>query len=129
MRRTGIVKLLERGGERLPLARLFDTASSKVLDLLLANGGLEYTKDEISGLAAVPDRTLRRILRLLLAERIVKRRRAGGRAYHYAADVSSLRVSGLLDYVNATMILNLDHAVAGNDPGRRCKAGPRDAPG
>ena len=129
MQRTSIVKLLEREEARLPLERLFNTASSRVLDLLLANEGLEYTKDEISELAAVPDRTLRRILRLLLAERIVKRRGADGRAYHYAADVSSPRAVGLLDYVNATMILNLDHAAAGNGPGRRCKTALRDAPG
>ena len=108
------MELLEQKEAQLPLARLFDTASARVLDFLLANEGLEYTENEISELAAVPNRTLQRNLRSLLAEQVIKRDKKGDRVYRYSANVSSLRVSGLLDYINATLISNLDRAIDKN---------------
>ena len=110
------MKLLEQEEVQLPLTRLFNTAGAKVLDFLLTNEGLEYTKDEISELVTIPDRTLQRSLQLLLAEKIIKRSKKSGRVYHYTVNMSSLRVCGLLNYVNATLIFNLDHAINENNP-------------
>ena len=95
----------------LPFGRLFNTPTARVLDLLVSNTGLRYSGDEISKLAGVPPRTLRRALKVLVEDKIVKRGRKSGRAFYYEADVSSPRVEGLERYVTATMLSNLDRAV------------------
>lgn len=97
--------------EHLPFGRLFNTPTARVLDLLVSNTGLKYSEDEISELAGVPSRTLRRALKVLVEDKIVRRSRKNGRAFYYEADVSSSRVEGLEMYVTATMLSNLDQAV------------------
>ena len=101
---------------QLPLARLFNTATAKVLDFLLSNEGLEYTEDEISQLTTVPDRTLQRSLQTLLSEQVIKRNKNKGRVYYYTANLSSPHVSGLLSYINSTLIFNLENAMRSNNP-------------
>ncbi len=110
------MELLEQEETQLPLTRLFNTASAKVLDFLLTNEGLEYTEDEISELTVIPDRTLQRSLQSLLVEQVVKRHKKNGRVFYYTANLSSPRVSGLLSYINSTLIFNLDLAVRENNP-------------
>lgn len=90
----------------LPLARLFDATTAKILDLFLTNEGLFYTKGEISKLAAIPPRTLHRGMQVLLKERIVKRERRG-KTFYYSANPSSPRASGLFSYVSSTLTSNL----------------------
>ncbi len=99
---------------QLPLTRLFNTATSKVLDFLLTNEGLTYNEDEISELTAIPSRTLQRSIQTLLNEKIIKRERKNGRTFYYTANLSSPRVSALLSYINATLIYNLDAAIQKN---------------
>lgn len=101
---------------KLPLTRLFNTSSAKVLDFLLINEGLEYTEDEISELVVIPDRTLQRSLQTLLAEQVIKRYRGKGRMFYYTANLASPRVSGLLSYINSTLNDNLDRAIRENNP-------------
>ena len=110
------MELIHQEETRLPLVRLFNTANAKVLDFLLANEGLEYTEDEISELTHVPDRTLQRSMQSLLGERVVKRYRKNGRVYYYSVDLSNPRVSGLLSYVNSTLLENLDLAMRESHP-------------
>lgn len=97
--------------EHLPFGRLFNTPTARVLDLLVCNTGLKYSEDEISRLAGVPSRTLRRALKVLVDDKIVKRSRKSRHAFYYEADVSSSRVEGLERYVTSTMLSNLDQAV------------------
>lgn len=92
----------------LPLSRLFGNSSARVTDFLLVNEGLRYTEAEISEHASVPPRTLHRILQNLLDEQIIVRMRVG-RTYYYATNPSSIRTAGLLRYMNATLMDNLDH--------------------
>lgn len=91
---------------RLPLARLFDTTTANILDFLLTNEGLFYTAGEISNLAAVSPRSLRRGMRILLKERIITRERRG-KTFYYSANPASPRASGLFGYVNYTLMSNL----------------------
>ena len=110
------MELLKQEETQLPLTRLFNTASAKVLDFLLTNEGLEYTEDEISELTVIPNRTLQRSLQSLLVEQIVKRHKKNGRMFYYSANLSSPRVSGLLSYINSTLIFNLDLTIRENNP-------------
>ncbi|RNJ76530.1 MAG: hypothetical protein EB828_02810 [Nitrosopumilus sp. D6] len=93
---------------KLPLERLFDTANAKVLDFLFSNEDLDYTDNEISELAAIPERTLQRSLQILLHEKIIKRTKKKGRVFYYTLNLSSPRVENLFNYVNSTLIYNLD---------------------
>ncbi len=110
------MELVTEEETQLPLTRLFNTATAKVLDFLLSNEGLEYSENEISQLTAVPDRTLQRSLQTLLNEHIIKRNKNKGRVYYYTANLSSPRVSGLLSYINSTLIFNLENAMRSNSP-------------
>lgn len=106
------MEILEHDEEnQLPLTRLFNTASAKVLDFLLTNEGLSYTEDEISELTLIPARTLQRSIQTLLNENIIKRERKNGRTFYYTANLTSPRVSGLLSYINSTLIYNLEQAI------------------
>ncbi len=105
------MEILEQEDVQLPLARLFNTASAKVLDFLLTNEGLGYTDDQISALAAIPNRTLQRALQTLLSEQVIKRDKKNGRTYRYTANTDSPHVGALLDYVNAVLVLNLESSI------------------
>ena len=106
------MEILEKEDDvQLPLSRLFPTANAKVLDFLLTNEGLRYTENEISELTAVPSRTLQRSIQSLLSEKVVKREKKQGRTYYYTANLSAPRVSGLLSYINATLMDNLNEAL------------------
>ena len=105
------MEILEKEETQLPLTRLFNTATAKVLDFLLTNEGLSYTEDEISELTAIPSRTLQRSIQTLLDEQIIKRERKNGRTFYYTANLSSPRVSSLLSYINSTLMFNLDAAM------------------
>ena len=94
----------------LPLARLFNTPTARVLDLLISNTGFRYNEDEISKLARVPPRTLQRALKLLTDEEIIKRKRHK-RVFYYEADLSSPRTNCLESYINSTMFSNFEQAV------------------
>ncbi len=100
------MEIIEQEDVNLPFARLFNTASAKILDFLLTSEILEYTKEEISELTRIPSRTLERSLQLLLHEEIITRRKKN-RVYYYAINLSSLRVNGLRDYMDATLLFNL----------------------
>ena len=102
------MEVLEQEETQLPLTRLFNTANAKVLDFLLTNEGLYYTEDEISDLTTIPERTLHRSLQNLLSENIIKRERRNGRTFYYTANLASPRVSGLLSYINSTLMSNLE---------------------
>ena len=104
------MEVMEKEEGQLPLTRLFNTATAKVLDFLLTNEGLEYTEDEISELTIIPARTLQRSLQTLLDEQVIKRHKKTGRTFYYTANLSSPRVSGLLSYINSTLIFNLNAA-------------------
>ena len=110
------MELLKQEETQLPLTRLFNTANAKVLDFLLTNEGLDYTEDEISDLTTVPERTLQRSLQSLLSEQVIKRSKKKGRVFYYTANLSSPRVSGLLSYINSTLIFNLDDAIRLSNP-------------
>lgn len=110
------MELLEQEETQLPLTRLFNTANAKVLDFLLTNEGLEYTENEISELTTVPDRTLQRSIQSLLGEHVIKRNKKSGRVYYYTANLSDPRVSGLLSYINSTLMSNLELAMRKNNP-------------
>lgn len=104
----------EDGEIQLPLTRLFNTATAKVLDFLLTNEGLFYTEDEISELTTIPARTLQRSIQILLNEHVIKRERKNGRTFYYTANLSSPRVSGLLSYINSTLMFNLEDTIKKN---------------
>lgn len=91
----------------LPLARLFNTTTAKILDFLLTNEGLFYTEAEISELAAIPPRTLQRGIQILHKEKIIARERRH-KTFYYSTNLSSPRTSGLFSYVNSTLMWNLD---------------------
>ncbi len=107
------MEILDHEETQLPLTRLFSTATSKILDFLLTNEGLEYTESDISELTAIPPRTLQRAIQTLLDEHIIKRNKKSGRTYYYTANLASPRVSGLLSYVNSTLIFNLENSTKG----------------
>lgn len=90
----------------LPLARLFNTTTAKILDFLLTNEGLFYTEGEISQLAAIPPRTLQRGIQILHKEKIITRERRR-RVFYYSTNLASPRTSGLFSYVNSTLMSNL----------------------
>lgn len=93
---------------RYPLERLFGSASARVLDFLLVNDGLHYSKSEIVKFAGVTARPLQKSLQVLLDEGMIRRSRVGGRAYNYSANLDSPRVVALLKYIQATANSNLD---------------------
>lgn len=105
------MEILEHEENQLPLTRLFNTSNAKVLDFLLTNEGLTYTEEEISELTLIPARTLQRSLQTLLSENVIKRERKNGRTFYYTANLTSPRVSGLLSYINSTLIYNLEQAI------------------
>lgn len=111
-------EILSLDDPKLPLERLFDTATAKVLDFLSSNEDLDYTDNEISELAAIPERTLQRCLQTLLQEKIIKRTKKNSRIFYYTLNLSSPRVVSLLDYVNATLISNLDQ-LSQKNPSRK----------
>ena len=102
------MSVLKQKEVRLPLERLFGTANARVMDFLLEHDGLKYSESEISAIAGVPPRTLQKSLQLLLKEDMIKRSKNGGRVYDYTANLTSPRVAGLLEYVNATVISNFE---------------------
>lgn len=92
----------------LPLERIFDISSAKVLDFLLLNQKFDYSESDISNLANIPPRTLQRILPNLINENIIIRTRKSSKSFMYQANLESKRTSALLEYVKATMEENLD---------------------
>ena len=86
----------------LPISRLFNTPTSKVVDFLLTNQDFDYSESDISRITGVSGRTIQRIVPSLLAEKIIKRTRKSGKAYMYEADLDSKRTTALLAYINAT---------------------------
>lgn len=92
----------------LPLERIFDISSAKVLDFLLLNQKFDYSESDISNLANIPPRTLQRILPNLINENIIIRTRKSSKSFMYQVNLESKRTSALLEYVKATMEENLD---------------------
>ena len=86
----------------LPLSRIFNSPSSKILDFLLTNQDFDYSESDISKLTGVSPRTVQRTLPDLLEENLVKHTRKSGKAYMYKANLDSSRVVGLLDYIKST---------------------------
>lgn len=95
---------------QLPLARLFNSPSARVLDFLLTNQKFDYAESDISKLAGIPPRTLQRVLPFLVTEAIVRRTRKSGKAFMYEANKDSERTKALLQYVIATRNENLQRA-------------------
>lgn len=95
---------------QLPLVRLFNTPTARVLDLLISNAGLPYNEAEISKLARVPSRTLQRALKVLVEEGMMKRKKRK-RVFYYEANLSSARVNSLKGYFTTTMLENFEQAV------------------
>lgn len=94
-----------------PLERLFSTPAARVLDFLILNQRFDYSESDISRLAAVPPRTLQRVLPNLLRERLVKRTRKSGKAFMYVLNHDSERALALEQYFKTTLKENLDDPV------------------
>lgn len=86
----------------LPLSRIFNNPSSKILDFLLTNPDFDYSESDIAKITGISPRTVQRTLPDLLEENLVKRTGKSGKAYMYKANLESSRIVGLLDYIKST---------------------------
>ena len=93
--------------DALPLERIFGTPSSKILDFLLLNQKFDYSESDICKLAEVSTRTVQRTVPCLVGEKLITRTRKSGKAYMYEANLESVRVKALHQYVKATIEENL----------------------
>ncbi len=98
-------------GNLLPLSRIFNSTTAKILDFLLTNQEFDYSESDISKLASVPPRTLQRALPLLVEEGLVRHTRKSGKAFMYEANLDSKKTRALFEYVKAARTENLERAV------------------
>jgi len=93
--------------ESLPLKRIFNNATAKILDFLILNQKFDYSESDLSRLSEVPFRTVQRVLPCILDERLVIKTRKSGRCNMYAVNLESKRLLALQEYVKATIEDNL----------------------
>lgn len=86
----------------LPLSRIFNSPSSKILDFLLTNQDFDYSESDLAKLTNVSPRTVQRTLPYLLEENLIKRTGKSGKAFMYKANLDSSRIDGLLNYIKST---------------------------
>ena len=86
----------------LPLTRVFNSPSSKILDFLLTNQNFDYSESDIARLAGISPRTVQRTIPDLLKETLVERTRKSSKTFMYKADLNSSRINALLEYIKST---------------------------
>lgn len=86
----------------LPLSKIFNSPSSKILDFLLTNPEFDYSESDIARLTNLSPRTVQRTLPYLLEENLVKRTGKSGKAFMYKGNLESSRINALLDYIKST---------------------------
>ena len=89
-----------------PLERLFHNATARVLDFLILNQQLSYSAEDIGQQTDIPERTLQRVLPLLVEENLLKREREG-LAFKYEINLDSERARALIQYARATVRANI----------------------
>ena len=86
----------------LPLSRIFNSPSSKILDFLLTNQDFDYSESDVAKLTGISPRTVQRTLPYLREENLVKRTGKSGKAFMYKANLDSSRVIALSEYIKST---------------------------
>ena len=92
----------------LPLSRLFQSPTAKVLDFLFLNRDFDYSESDIASLSNTAPRTLQRVLITLKEEKLIKRTRKSGRSNMYKANLDNKLGEYLLNYVRLGIENNLD---------------------
>ena len=92
----------------LPLSRLFQSPTAKVLDFLFLNRDFDYSESDIASLSNTAPRTLQRVLITLKEENLIKRTRKSGRSNMYKANLDNKSGKYLLNYVRLGIENNLD---------------------
>lgn len=106
------VQTPEEYSQDMPLERIFNSASSRVLDFLILNPDFDYSEADISRIAKIPQRTLQRSLPMLTHEQLViKTRKSSGR-FMYKLNTNSERAVKLREYVFATLKENVQKMAA-----------------
>lgn len=98
--------------EDMPLERIFNSASSRVLDFLILNPDFDYSESDISRIAKIPSRTLQRAMPMLTKEKLVRKTRKSGNRFMYKLNVDSERAVKLKEYVFATLKENVQNMAA-----------------
>jgi DNA-binding transcriptional ArsR family regulator len=98
----------------MPLERIFNSASSRILDFLILNPGFDYSASDISRIAKIPPRTLQRAIPVLMEEKLIRKTGKSGKMFMYKLNDESERAVKLKEYVFATLKENV-HNMASAD--------------
>ncbi len=89
--------------EQLPFALTFSPTNAKLLDFLLINHGVDYSAEQISELADIPERSLHRSFKCLLEQKLILRTKPN-QTYRYTANVKSPAVHALITFQELTLL-------------------------
>lgn len=92
----------------LPLSRIFQSPTSKVLDFLFVNRDFDYSESDIASLSNTAPRTLQRVLIILKKEKLIKKTRKSNRSNMYKANLENKLGEYLSLYVRTAIENQLD---------------------
>ncbi len=93
-----------------PLEKIFQNATSRILDFLILNQNFDYSATEISKITQIPLRTVQRVLPLLVEKELVKESGKIGNTRMYIIHSKSRLAELLGQFVSATINIHIENA-------------------
>jgi len=93
-----------------PLEKIFQNATSRILDFLILNQNFDYSATEISKITQIPLRTVQRVLPLLVEKELVKESGKIGNTRMYIIHSKSRLANLLGQFVSATINIHIENA-------------------
>jgi predicted AAA+ superfamily ATPase len=93
-----------------PLEKIFQNATSRILDFLILNQNFDYSATEISKITQIPLRTVQRVLPLLVEKELVIESGKIGNTRMYIIHSKSRLAELLRQFISATINIHLENA-------------------
>jgi predicted AAA+ superfamily ATPase len=93
-----------------PLEKVFQNATSRILDFLILNQNFDYSATEISKITQIPLRTVQRVLPLLVEKELVKESGKIGNTRMYIIHSKSRLAELLGQFISATINIHIENA-------------------
>lgn len=93
-----------------PLEKIFQNATSRILDFLILNKNFDYSATEISKITQIPLRTVQRVLPLLVEKELVKESGKIGNTRMYIIHSKSRLAELLGQFISATINIHIENA-------------------
>src|SRR6476469_3529846 len=92
------------------IEKIFQNATSRILDFLILNQNFDYSATEISKITKIPLRTVQRVLPLLVEKELVKESGKIGNTRMYIIHSKSRLANLLGQFVSATINIHIENA-------------------